>query len=113
MEYIDRCLIILRPKEPFLTWLKGLPEPVDYSLEDLRSDAKAVLIPDFDAEDELDDFLATHALELFESELEDWWTDKKVWPENRDEKMFQEWFDIEFHSTVGDLVEEDFADEAH
>jgi len=113
MDYIDRCLIILRPKEPFLVWLKSLPDPVDYTLEDLRSDAKAVLIPDFDGDEELDDFLSTHAVELFEAELEDWWTEKALWPKDRDEKLFQQWFDIEFHSTVADLVQEDYVEEAH
>jgi len=42
--------------------------------------------------------------ELFESELEGWYTDETLWPQKRTKKIFDEWFDVECHSVLIDTV---------
>ena len=43
---------------------------------------------------------------LFEEHLAAWWTDEAAWPQQRDLKMFLNWFGVEFHSLVFDLCDE-------
>jgi hypothetical protein len=54
MDMINRGVAIIKPKQPFLAWLGGLPQPMDSSLNELRKDCTAILIPD-----SLDDIKAT------------------------------------------------------
>jgi hypothetical protein len=48
---------------------------------------------------------------VFELELDGWHTDESVWPQNRTLAMFKEWFHIELHSIVEDLVDDEIVDE--
>ena len=48
---------------------------------------------------------------VFEHELSGWWANPDDWPKRRDLKTFKEWFDIEFHSIVEDLVDLPLEDE--
>ena len=43
---------------------------------------------------------------LFEYGLYRWMKDKVVWPKHRTFKVFMEWFDVEDHSVVIDLLDE-------
>ena len=43
---------------------------------------------------------------IFEEQLGDWWNDEKDWPKNRNMTLFKQWFDVEFHSVVIDLVDD-------
>jgi len=40
---------------------------------------------------------------IFEAMLEGWVTDESLWPTNRTQQMFQEWFEIQMSSMVQDL----------
>lgn len=106
MDFIDRSVLILKPKDPFFSWIKKLPDTGDVTLEGLRREAIAVLIPDFDGYDEVEELLETKAGELFEVQLSDWSADKKAWPPKRDFKTFLEWFDIEYHGSVVEIDED-------
>ena len=61
------------------------------------------LIKDGDAEN-VDTWIRENHIALFESELEDWYTDETLWPKNRDYKTFKEWFEVECHSVIMDTV---------
>ena len=41
--------------------------------------------------------------QIFELELEEWWTDETQWPKRRDYATFLEWFDVTAESVVTDL----------
>jgi hypothetical protein len=43
--------------------------------------------------------------EIFERELEAWSLDEDVWPQARNLRMFQEWFDVKGLSVIEDLVD--------
>ena len=47
---------------------------------------------------------------LFKNELEGWYTDENSWPQKRDYKTFNEWFDVECHSVILDLVGDEIVD---
>ena len=110
MYEINRSLAIIKPKQQFLDWLMTCIDPVpEITLEELRRDATALLIPECDDEESALQFVYSNFSELFERELEDWVVDEGLWPAGRTLKLFKEWFDIEVHSMVTDMVEDDFA----
>lgn len=107
MTEINRSLIILKPKQPFLDWARSLDdEDKNFTLKDLREDSTAYLVPEVWDYHEQHELLEACFGILFEEELEGWWTDEAAWPKERDLKMFLDWFEVDFHSLVFDLCNE-------
>jgi hypothetical protein len=69
------------------------------------------LIPDYESDEEGWAILEEVYDEVFQSELWGWHTDQSGWPRDRTFKMFQEWFEVEFHSMVEDLCGYEIWDE--
>lgn len=112
MRDINRSLIILKPKQPFLDWLKTQDDKLeDLTLERLAEDSTAYLIPELWDDKAQDEILKVLYADLFEEELEAWWQDETVWPKKRSFKTFEEWFEVDFHSLVFDLCLEPLYDE--
>jgi hypothetical protein len=101
---INRCVLIVKPKQPFLDWLHSWDED-RYTLDDVREESTAYLIPEYQMLDERMEILADLHQWIFAEELFSWHTDESVWPEIGDLEMFLEWFDVEFHSMVYDLAD--------
>jgi hypothetical protein len=53
-------------------------------------------------QDEPAEWLARHHEDLFEQELNGWYTDPALWPRDRSLKMLQEWCSFELHTVVVD-----------
>jgi hypothetical protein len=102
---VNRCVVTIRAKEPFLEWLKGLPDPCDATLDRVNREATAYLLPYFEEEAERDRILRRYAGPIFEDQLAAWWLDEADWPAKRDLRTFRTWFDIEIHPIVLDLVD--------
>jgi len=98
-------------KKPFIDWLvytskehdgpehKLKPEKIE--TEDF--DSKHVyLIPAYDEIEKYEKYIKKHCVEIFEQELFAWYTDPKMWPNDRSWKVFKEWFDYEIHTMVFD-----------
>ncbi len=107
MYSVDRSVVIVKPKEPFLEWIRNLPgSGIDITLEQLRADSTVYLIPDFD---EIEDALEAidHIYgKIFEAELAEWSEEEVTWPQERTLKHFWQWFDVTLHSLVIDAAEE-------
>lgn len=104
MKEINRSVLIVRSKEPFLYWLNSLPDPGDYTLEDINRDQSAFLLLEYEDDRKQENILGKYFTQIFEEKLFGWWTDPEAWPSKRDLKTFKKWFDVEFHSIVYDLV---------
>ena len=104
---INRTLVMLVPRQPFLDWLNDAdPTEEPLTAEDLRDDCNVFLIPQFnDAVDSMK-WIDKRWSMLFEHMLLEWVVDETMWPENRTLEMFREWFDIESHTMVWDLAGE-------
>lgn len=61
------------------------------------------LIREMDSNEAIQKWLKKNFDNIFINELNDWHTDEQVWPDNRNYKMFSEWFDVELHSMILDL----------
>ena len=107
MSEINRSLILLKPKQPFLDWLRALDDDDNnLTLKELSDDSTAYLVPEIWQDSDQPAILEWCYDILFEEQLESWWTDEALWPKARDLKMFLDWFEVEFHSLVLDLCNE-------
>ena len=99
--------MVVKPKQPFLDWIQSVDEaPENLKLEDLQDDCSSYLVPEYDTPNDERAVIAWCWDVVFDQELYSWFTDEDLWPLERTEEMFMEWFDIEFHSLVFDLVDD-------
>jgi len=106
MYSINRHVIVVKPKKPYIEWINSLPnseEPIE--IGELGTDCTSYLIPDFDYEDDSHKYIQEIYKSIFEIELEGWSTDERTWPQQRTYQLFQKWFTIEIHSEVIDCLE--------
>ena len=113
MNVINRAVAVIKPRQPYLDWATSIQGPGDdITLDGLRTDCTAILIPDFDDPAEAEAFIADLAGDLFELELDSWDRDPTMWPEERSYGTFREWFDVEIHSIVMDASDDEIIREA-
>ena len=106
MQEIPRSLVIVRPKQPFLDWLNGLPDAENPIIaSEIKRDPSAFLAPDFETAQEARVFIKANYEAMFEIELHSWHTDYEAWPHDLDYETFCEWFEVEMVSAVYDFVE--------
>ena len=104
---LNRSMLVVKAREPFLRWLKSLPDPVrdDLTLEEVNEDGTAFLLPEWEDDQERNRVLRECYRFIFEEQLSGWWTRESDWPKKRTFQVFQSWFDVEMHSVVEDLVD--------
>lgn len=106
---LNRSVLIVRPRPPYLDWAAEVDDTPDRP--DPEDERTIYLIPSFESDEEAQQILEQVYETVFELELLAWDTDESAWPENRDFATFQEWFDVELHSLVEDLCDEEIVDE--
>jgi hypothetical protein len=102
---INRSVLIVKAKEPFVKWLNSLPDPAEVSLEEVNEDTLAYLLPEYVSDDEQHEIIADFFESIFQTQLASWWTEEKDWPVKRDLALFTKWFEVQFHSMAVDLVD--------
>ncbi|MEW6760890.1 MAG: hypothetical protein AB1437_08705 [Pseudomonadota bacterium] len=103
---INRHLVILVPRQPALDWVNSVdPEPPGVTLDELREDQNAFLVPDImDGQEDAQRWVQRRWAMFFESFLVEWYLDPSLWPQKRSAAMFKKWFDVQYHSMVWDLA---------
>jgi len=104
MYTINRAISVVKSNKPFLDWLHSIENDGNskITMEDLLRECSTFLLPDYDFESEYKQAIKDIYEDIFEIELEGWYTDESLWPKDRSYKVFCEWFDIEIHSCVYD-----------
>jgi hypothetical protein len=100
---INRSAIAVRPKQPFLDWLKSV-EKSNESLSLAGLDRTIYLVPEYDEPDDAEKILLVAYEGIFNQELFSWYTKSALWPQDRSLEVFKEWFDYEHFELVEDLV---------
>ena len=108
---LNRSALIVKPKQPFLKWLRSLPDPANVTLKELNWDNTLYLLPEYTFESEEEEILAHYFDLIFEEELSGWWTNEADWPADRGLDIFKKWFDFEFQSMIVDIVDAPLTDE--
>ncbi len=109
---MNRCAVSIRKKQPFLDWLRQLPDPVDQetTIPFINREPHIYLLPNYCYDDEKQDLLEEFYDMIFERELNAWWRGEADWPGERSLSLFKEWFDVQFHSVIEDLVDDELMD---
>ena len=112
MYSINRQVAIIKPKKPYIDWINSLPGMDEqFDTESLEKDCTAILLPQLDNDEESLNYFKAIYKDIFEIELDSWHSDEKLWPKKRNFLLFMEWFKIEFHSEVLDLLDTDIEKE--
>jgi len=100
-DHINRYAIVVKPKQPLLTWINAL-------YPDMPEDGKETtiyLVKEREGDGSTEKWVKKNFSDIFENELNDRHTDEEDWPQNRTYKLFTEWFATEIHTTVLDMEE--------
>jgi hypothetical protein len=104
MNTINRTLLIVIPKKPYIDWVNSF-ENGESDLDTGAEHYSAYLIPEKFDEFNYKNYLKNHYSDIFEEELYSMIRDSDLFPQNRDYKTYNEWFDT--HAcTVFDLSNE-------
>jgi len=107
LPVINRSLLIVYAKEPFVEWLCSLPVPSEHAdmflgpktLESINRDPPCFLIPnDCDPQDALEHYFPIIIHELFSA----WSTDENQWPDKFNLRTFKKWFDVKSSMIIHD-----------
>ena len=105
MNLINRNVVVIKPKEPFLDWANRNPDfSPPMTMEEAQQDCTVLLVPDLGSPEAALDYVASLKPGLLEMELEDWNRDPTTWPAERTRAQFDAWFTLEVHSMVWDTV---------
>ena len=106
MKSINRMAVVIKPKQPFIDWINSMPgDSSNYTIEQIAKNNLTFLVPEYDNTVSTMNYIKKKYKIIFEWELWGWITDEELWPEKRNWKMFNEWFDIEISSEVFDMVD--------
>jgi hypothetical protein len=95
--------VIVRPKKPFLDWLRAVDYDDAPAVTLDQMDATLYLVPDYEDPADAEKVLGRVCDEIFCRELEGWYTDVSVWPKDRSLKVFKQWFDVQHYEVVEDV----------
>jgi hypothetical protein len=106
---INRAAVILKYREPAVRWINEADPHHDHpgmTLSTVNQDRTVYLIreADMDGPAIVNTWLEQNYRTLFEAELEGWYTDSALWPQELTLQLFRGWFDVECHSMVVDTV---------
>lgn len=106
---VNRRLVILLPKQPFLDWPLATGEDTSaaLTLPDLRRDPEVYLVPEKAGElpQDVEKWVYKRWRGLFEHLPHSWYTDESARPQGRDLKLFN-WVEVQCFTFVWDLAGE-------
>jgi hypothetical protein len=110
MRVINRTAITLVGAQPYVDWMHA--RDADFNKDTLtvrrtNSFGSAFLLPEFELEEDLQEWVEDNFAWLFEFQLSAWTEDESAWPAARDLRAFREWFRIDVHSVVVDVADDD------
>lgn len=100
---------MLRYREPAVRWINAADPHEDdpgMTREMVKQERTLYLIRAEDAETPaaVAAWIERHYRRLFEAELQGWYTDPALWPQELTLELFRAWFDVECHSVLIDTV---------
>ena len=114
MRLVNRTAISIVGAQPYVDWTRKTESTVErdtVTVARATPFGTAVLLPEFELEEDILEWVEENASWLFELQLESWTDDESQWPAERDLTMFREWFRVEVHSVVVDVGDDDIEGE--
>jgi hypothetical protein len=114
MRVVNRTAVTITGAQPYVDWMKGIDADFNkgtLTVSRVKAYGSAFLLPEFDLEEDLQEWVEENASWLFEFQLSAWTEDESKWPGTRDLKTFREWFRVDIHSVVVDVAEDEIEGE--
>jgi hypothetical protein len=114
MRVVNRTAVSIVGAQPYVDWT--LSHDADFNKGHItvartKPYGTAYLLPEFDAEEDLQEWVEDNFTWMFEFQLSAWTEDEMAWPATRDLRTFRQWFRIDIHSVVVDASDEDIEGE--
>jgi len=110
MRVVNRTAVTIVGVEPFIDWTRQHDADVNrgmLTVADEQPCGTVFLLPEFELQEDLQEWIEENASWLFEFQLAAWTDDESTWPSVRDLDTFREWFRIDVHSIVVDAGEDE------
>ncbi len=114
MRVINRTAVTISGATPYIDWTRANDADRDKGKVTVRR-AKpygaAFLLPEFELEEDVQEWVEENASWLFEFQLSNWTEDESLWPQVRDLDTFRNWFTVDIHSIVVDIADDEIEGE--
>jgi hypothetical protein len=114
MRVINRTAVTITGAKPYTDWTRRTDADANkgaITVVRARTYGSAFLLPEFELEEDVQEWVEDNAAWIFEFQLGAWTDDETTWPQVRDLASFREWFNIEIHSVVVDVADDDIEGE--
>jgi hypothetical protein len=114
MRVVNRTAVTITGAQPYLDWMRQTDADFNkgaITVSRAKAYGSAFLLPEFDLEEDLQEWVEENASWLFEFQLSAWTDDEASWPATRDLATFRAWFRIDIHSVVVDVGDDDIEGE--
>jgi hypothetical protein len=108
MRVINRTAISITGAQPYVDWTRQTDADASSGMLTVRRArpyGTAVLLPEFELEEDVQEWVEENAGWLFELQLAAWTDDEASWPATRDIRTFRKWFRVDVLSVVVDVAE--------
>ena len=114
MRVLNRTAVSVTGGDPYIAWTRGADSDAGRGMLTVRRAkpyGSVFLLPEFEAEEDVQEWVEENATLLFEFQLAAWTDDESAWPATRDLKTFRQWFRVDIHSVVVDVADDDIEGE--
>ena len=114
MRILNRTAVSVVGKQPYIDWTRKRDADANRGMLTVaraRPYGTAILLPEFELEEDVQEWIEENASWIFEFQLSAWTEDESIWPQVRDIKTFREWFHVDIHSVVVDVAEDEIEGE--
>jgi len=114
MRVVNRTAVTVVGSKPYIDWTLSTDADVNkgaLTVARAKTYGSAYLLPEFELEEDVQEWIEENAPWLFEFQLAAWTDDESTWPPTRDLKAFREWFRIDIHNVVVDVADDDIEGE--
>jgi hypothetical protein len=114
MRVVNRTAISLIGAQPYIDWTRQTDADAARGMLTVaraKPYGSAFLLPEFELEEDIQEWVEDNAPFLFEFQLSAWTEDEASWPQTRDLAAFREWFHVEIHSLVVDMADDEIEGE--
>ena len=114
MRVVNRTAVTIVGAQPYDDWTRqtdGDANKGALTVRRAKTFGTAYLLPEFDLEEDVQEWVEENAAWLFEFQLSAWTDDESAWPQSRDLQTFREWFRVDIHNIVVDVGDDDIEGE--
>jgi hypothetical protein len=114
MRVINRTAVTITGAKPYVDWTLTTDADANkgaITVARARTYGSAFLMPEFQLEEDIQEWVEDNAKWIFEFQLGAWTEDETTWPQTRDLKSFRQWFNVDIHSVVVDVADDEIEGE--